>query len=95
MQQGAGQITAAGMTKDVIFVEATDSPQAVIDQAYRKKYANSPYLSPMIGERAQPPPSASIRAEHRTEPGEQTSRPTLLKIKAQFVGEALVPTSAK
>jgi len=49
MQQKAGRITAAGMTKDVSF-EPLDGPiNDRIDDAYRAKYKGSPYLSPMIG----------------------------------------------
>jgi len=52
VRQGAGRITAAGMTKDVIF-EPVDGPvNDRIDDAYRAKYRGSPYLSPMIGARA-------------------------------------------
>ena len=52
MQQKAGRITAAGITKEVTFVDASMSPQSVIDAAYRAKYSNSLYLAPMIGEHA-------------------------------------------
>ena len=52
LRQKAGRITAAGMTKEVTF-EAMDGPiNDSIDDAYRAKYKNSPYLKPMIGERA-------------------------------------------
>lgn len=52
LRQKAGRIAAAGMTKDVDF-EHIDGPiQAQIDDAYRKKYGKSPYLSSMIGTRA-------------------------------------------
>ena len=48
----AGRITAAGMTKEVIF-EPVDGPiNDRIDDAYRAKYKGSPYLGPMIGARA-------------------------------------------
>jgi hypothetical protein len=51
-RQKAGQITAAGMTKDVIF-EPIDGPiNDLVDDAYRAKYGSSPYLAPMIGPRA-------------------------------------------
>lgn len=47
----AGRITAAGMTKDVTF-EPVDGPvNDRIDDAYRAKYGDSPYLNPMIGAR--------------------------------------------
>ena len=52
VRQKAGRITAAGMTRDVAF-EPVDGPiNDGIDEAYRAKYRGSPYLSPMIGERA-------------------------------------------
>ena len=52
VRQGAGRITAAGITKEVTF-EPVDGPMNDrIDDAYRKKYGGSPYLSPMIGARA-------------------------------------------
>jgi hypothetical protein len=51
-RQKAGRITAAGMTKDVTF-EPIDGPiNDLVDDAYRAKYASSPYLAPMIGARA-------------------------------------------
>ena len=49
LQQKAGRITAAGMTKEVTF-EPVDGPiNNPIDDAYRAKYKGSPYLSPMMG----------------------------------------------
>ena len=56
VRQKAGRIIAAGMTKEVAF-EAVNGTgdEAVndqIDEAYRVKYRSSPYLKPMIGERA-------------------------------------------
>src|SRR5215472_13360186 len=53
VQQKAGRITAAGMTKEVTF-ERLDGPANSpindrIDDAYRVKYKGSPYLKPMIG----------------------------------------------
>lgn len=57
-KQKAGRIHAAGMTKEVMF-EPVDGPiNDQIDEAYRTKYKGSPYLSPMIGKRAQ---SATVR----------------------------------
>ena len=62
IRQGAGRITAAGMTKDVAF-EPVDGPvNDLIDDAYRAKYRGSPYLSPMIGTRAR---SATVRVMPR------------------------------
>ena len=62
VRQRAGRIIAAGMTKDVIF-EPVDGPVDdrvgdAIDDAYRAKYKGSPYLKPMIGERAR---AATVR----------------------------------
>lgn len=52
VQQKAGRIIAAGMTKEVTF-ETVDGPiNDRIDDAYRAKYAGSPYLGPMIAARA-------------------------------------------
>ena len=52
MRQKAGRITAAGMTKDVAFEPESGSLNGRIDEAYRAKYADSPYLEPMLGARA-------------------------------------------
>ena len=49
MQQKTGRITAAGMTKDVLFEAAEGTINDRIDEAYRTKYKGSPYLKPMIG----------------------------------------------
>ena len=52
MRQRAGRITAAGMTKEVAF-EAVNGPiNDRVDDAYRAKYHDSPYLGPMIGARS-------------------------------------------
>ena len=52
VRQKAGRITAAGMTKAVDF-EPVDGPiNDRVDEAYRAKYRDSPYLKPMIGARA-------------------------------------------
>jgi hypothetical protein len=52
VQQGAGRIIAAGMTKEVTF-EPVDGPMNDrIDDAYRAKYHGSAYLKPMIAARA-------------------------------------------
>src|SRR5438067_9130312 len=49
VRQKAGRIVAAGMTREVTF-EPVDGPiNDRIDDAYRAKYQDSPYLSPMIG----------------------------------------------
>lgn len=52
LEQKAGRISAAGMTKDVAFEPAPASLNDRIDEAYRAKYRSSPYLEPMIGARA-------------------------------------------
>jgi hypothetical protein len=51
MAQRAGRITAAGIAKEVAFEPAEESINDRIDDAYRAKYASSPYLKPMIGPR--------------------------------------------
>jgi hypothetical protein len=48
MQQKAGQIIAAGMTRKVNFEPASGTVNDRIDDAYRAKYKGSPYLAPMI-----------------------------------------------
>lgn len=58
INQKAGRITAAGMTKEVIFEKADDDVNNLIDDAYRKKYSGSPYLNSMISNRAR---SATIK----------------------------------
>lgn len=40
------------MTQDVTFEPIGGALNDSIDEAYRRKYAKSPYLAPMIGERA-------------------------------------------
>lgn len=58
LRQRGGRILAANMTKDVLF-EPVDGPiNDRIDDAYRSKYAGSPYLGPMIAARAR---SATVR----------------------------------
>jgi hypothetical protein len=58
VRQKAGQIVAAGMTKDVTFAPIEGSISERIDDAYRAKYHGSPYLSPMISAHAR---SATIK----------------------------------
>ena len=63
VRQKAGRITAAGMTKDVTFEPVHDAAlNARIDDAYRAKYEGSPYLPPMVGERAR---AATVRIAPR------------------------------
>jgi len=58
MRQKAGQIAAAGVTREVTFEPVTGPINERIDDAYRAKYGGSPYLSPMIGARAR---SATVK----------------------------------
>jgi hypothetical protein len=46
------------MTMDVVFEPVEGPINDRIDEAYRAKYAGSPYLKPMIGARAR---SATVR----------------------------------
>jgi len=62
VQQKAGRITAAGLTKEVTFEQVDGPVNERIDDAYRAKYRGSPYLSPMIGARAR---SATIKVMPR------------------------------
>jgi hypothetical protein len=61
-KQRAAQITAAGKTTAVTFEQAAGEVNDRIDAAYRTKYASSPYLKPMIGERAR---NATVRISPR------------------------------
>jgi hypothetical protein len=62
VRQKEGRIIAAGITKEVAF-EPVDGPiNDRIDDAYRAKYRESPYLSPMIGVRAR---SATVKVMPR------------------------------
>jgi hypothetical protein len=58
LRQKAGRITAAGMTKEVAFEPISGPLNDGIDDAYRSKYAKSPYLKPMIGAQAR---AATVR----------------------------------
>jgi hypothetical protein len=49
LKQKAGRIVAAGMTKEVTFEPVNGAINNRIDEAYRAKYRESPYLNPMIG----------------------------------------------
>jgi hypothetical protein len=62
VRQKAGRITVAGMAKDVAFEPVGGPVNDRIDDAYRAKYHNSPYLGPMIGERAR---SATVKVTPR------------------------------
>lgn len=54
VNQIAGRITAVGMTREVTFEQADADARLndLIDDAYRKKYSDSPYLNSMISARA-------------------------------------------
>lgn len=65
LKQRVGRITAAGMTREVAFEMVQGAINDRIDDAYRKKYKGSPYLNPMIGERAR---SATIKISPRDIP---------------------------
>ncbi|WEK49042.1 MAG: DUF2255 family protein [Candidatus Kaistia colombiensis] len=65
IRQRAGRITAAGLTKEVRFEPVDGAINDRIDDAYRAKYAASPYLAPMISERAR---SATIQISLRNAP---------------------------
>ena len=52
MQQKAGRIVAAGVTKEVGIEPVQGDINNAIDEVYKKKYNNRPYLSPMISARA-------------------------------------------
>ena len=66
VNQGAGRITAAGMRREVSFEPvdgAINEPiNDRVDEAYRAKYHDSPYLKPMIGARAR---SATVKVAPR------------------------------
>ena len=62
LRQKAGRIIAAGMTREVAFEPVGGSVNDSIDDAYRSKYAGSPYLKAMIGARAR---SATVKVTPR------------------------------
>ena len=62
VQQKAGRITTAGITKEVTFEPANGPINDHTDDAYRAKYKGSPYLSPMIGTHAR---SATVKIAPR------------------------------
>jgi hypothetical protein len=62
LNQKAGRITAAGLTKEVTFEPINGPINDQIDDAYRAKYHDSPYLKPMIGARAR---SATVKVMPR------------------------------
>ena len=62
LRQKAGRITAAGMTKQGTFEPVEGKINDRIDDAYHAKYSSSPYLAPMIGDRAR---AATVRISPR------------------------------
>ena len=62
VQQRAGRITAARVTREVTFEPVDGKINDRIDDAYRTKYKGSPYLSPMIGASAR---SATVKVTPR------------------------------
>lgn len=62
LEQKAGRITAAGITKEVSFAPADASLISAIDAAYKAKYKTSAYLAPMI---AAGPRSTTIKIDPR------------------------------
>ena len=52
VREEAGRITAAGTTREVEFSPVEGALNDRIDDAYRERYRGSPYLDPMISERA-------------------------------------------
>jgi hypothetical protein len=58
VKQRAGRVLAAGMIKDVAFEPVEGSINGRVDDAYRAKYHDSPYLPTMIGARAR---SATVK----------------------------------
>lgn len=62
LAQRAGRISAAGLTKEVLFEAIAGPINDRLDEAYRGKYRKSPYLAAMIGERAR---SATVKITPR------------------------------
>lgn len=60
--QKAGRITAAGTTREVTFETVAGDINDRIDEAYRAKYRQSPYLDLMTGARAR---AATVRITPR------------------------------
>lgn len=58
VRQKAGRVRTAGMTTEVTFEPVDGALNHRIDDAYRAKYASSPYLTPMLSARAR---SATVR----------------------------------
>jgi len=62
VQQKAGRITAAGITKEVAFEPVDGTINDRIDEAYAAKYKGSSYLKPMISTSAR---SATVKVMPR------------------------------
>ena len=62
LQQKAGRIITAGLTKEVGFEPVEGAINDRIDDAYRAKYRGNPYLASMISARAR---SATVRITPR------------------------------
>ena len=58
MRQRAGRVLAGGLTKEVAFEPVDGDINDRIEEAYRAKYSDSPYLNPMIGAQAR---AATVR----------------------------------
>jgi hypothetical protein len=58
LRQRAGRVRAAGVDREVGFEPIDGDGEARIDDAYRTKYADSPYLAPMVAARAR---AATVR----------------------------------
>ncbi|WP_312362382.1 DUF2255 family protein [Sphingobacterium sp.] len=66
VKQKSGRIHAAGFIWDVVFEPVHDELiNTKIDEAYRSKYRDSPYLSPMISE---PAKAATIKIIPKSRP---------------------------
>ena len=52
LNQKVGKVEAAGMAKKVGFEPVSGSINERIDEAYREKYSDSPYLNAMISDRS-------------------------------------------
>jgi len=62
MTRPDGRIHAVGQSFDVTFDPAAPEIAEAIDDAYRAKYATSPYLAPMISQRSR---AAGVRIRPR------------------------------
>jgi hypothetical protein len=73
LRQRAGRITASGTTKQVTFEPVNGPINDRVDDAYRAKYRDSPYLNPMIGTRAR---STTMKVLPRAISPSPATRPT-------------------